>query len=126
VGVTNSPDPSGPGLTRWPSRSLGGLHGAVSRPKQAASHFLHAELRQAPDGADNIKNCVDGPDFVQVHLFRRLAMDFAFGDGDGPERGVGLFANMFWRARCGDEGANLVDVTPMRLRWDPEVHLPAD
>ena len=53
-------------------------------------------------------------------------MDLAFGHGNRPERSVGLLTNEIRRSGRGHEGADLVYVTPMGLRRDPEIHLPAD
>ena len=61
----------------------------------------------------------------EVHLRWRQSVDLALRFGDRPEHAVRALAHRFRHVRRGDELADLIDVTPVRLGRDFEVDLPA-
>ena len=101
-------------------------HRPVPGANQAATHVFHAELRQSPDGADDIENRIHRPDLVQMNLLRWHPVNLALRGGNRPKGGVRLHFHRFWGIAAGDECADLVDVPAVRLGRDRELHLPAD
>lgn len=86
------------------------VHCAVTILQTTAVNLLHAESLEADATQDDIRNAVEGADFMEVDVFRRLAMDFSFRHSDAVEdrngvllyeRGEGALFDQFPDLRVG-------------------------
>jgi hypothetical protein len=100
-------------------------NGSVAERDRPAVNLLDAQEMHPPDGPDDIEDCIDCPNLVQVDRVRIDAVDLSLGRGDRRERGVRALADLIRCATRGDEPPDLLDVPAVRLRRNVEVHLPA-
>lgn|GEM_PF-3250021 len=69
--------------------TVGAVDSAVAVVQAAADDFLHAEGLEANAGEDDVRDGIEGTDFVKVNILGAHAVDFALGLGDSAEDGEG-------------------------------------
>ena len=78
------PPPPGDFQHRWGrqgQQAMGGAHVAVASGWHTATHLAHPKMQQRGTDAHHIHQGVEGPDLMEMHCFRGMAMDPGFSLG---------------------------------------------
>src|SRR5205085_10202958 len=101
-----------------------GAYAAVAQCDRAAEHLVDAQLGEPPNGADDVENRVDRAHLVEMDLLRRHAMNLALHRRDVGECDIGAFLYVWRSAALGDDAADLLEMSTVRLGRNGEIHLP--
>ena len=91
-------------------------YGSLAYDERPAIHTLDPEQMESPNGADDVENRVDGTHLVQVDLFERRSVNLRFDLRQGQKNRVSTFLHGSRRVALLDDRANVLEVTPVRLR----------
>ena len=83
---------------------------------RTCQHARFAQQLQSNTGADDINNRIDRADFMEMHFFRRQAMNFSFGDGDAIKDRERFLLHPGGKCALGNQFADLTEGTAMRIR----------
>ena len=94
--------------------------GAVNRPvavvQAGNQHLVHSKSLNADTGADDIRDGIERPDFMELDVFGRLAVNFALGDRDALENGQRALLHELRQLAVLDQFADLAMAAAVRMR----------
>src|SRR4051812_1943681 len=101
------------------------MNGPLPEDEGATMHPLDTQEVQTPDGADDVEYRIDRTDLVEMNLLDGRAMDLCLRFRQREEHGVGALFHVRRRVALLDDRADVLEMSPVRLRRYFEIHLHA-